>query len=161
MKKKFLIGLLLGLIIVANVFFSIANATQNPVVWYKFDETSGTTAADSSGNGKNATLTNGPTWVAGKINNAVNLDGSNDYVSAPSGLVSTLNDFSITAWVKQDAQKTWARIFDFGTGTSKNMFLVPSAGSTIRFAITTNGSGSEQRINGTTTLGTGAWKLVR
>lgn len=54
-------------------------------LWYKFDETNGTTAADSSGNGKTATLVNGPTWVAGKKANAVNLDGSNDYVSLPAG----------------------------------------------------------------------------
>ena len=40
------------------------------------------------------------------------------------------------------------------------MFLTPSAGSTIRFAITTGGSGGEQRINGTATLATGAWKHV-
>ena len=110
------------------------------MVWYKFDETSGTTAADSSGNGKNATLVNGPTWVAGKSGNAVNLDGSNDYVSMPSGIVSTLNDFTIAAWVKQDALRQWSRIFDLGTGTTRNMFLTPSSGSTIRYAITTGGA---------------------
>ncbi len=39
-------------------------AAGDLVAWYKFDETSGTTAADSSGNGKDATLVNGPTWPA-------------------------------------------------------------------------------------------------
>ena len=31
-----------------------------------FNEGTGTTTADSSGNGNTATLVNGPTWVAGK-----------------------------------------------------------------------------------------------
>jgi GH43 family beta-xylosidase len=131
-----------------------------PVVWYKFDETSGTTAADSSGNGKNATLVNGPTWVAGKSANAVNLDGTNDYVSMPSGVVSSLNDFTIATWVKLDTIKTWVRIFDFGTGSTVYMLLTPTAGSTIRFAITTSGNTAEQRINGTAALATGSWKHV-
>ncbi|HYH04145.1 MAG TPA: hypothetical protein VEC37_13705, partial [Bacillota bacterium] len=34
---------------------------------------------------QNVTLVNGPTWVTGKSGDAVNLDGSNDYVSLPSG----------------------------------------------------------------------------
>ena len=41
-----------------------ACAAGDLVAWYKFDETSGTTASDSSGSGKTATLVNGPTWPA-------------------------------------------------------------------------------------------------
>jgi hypothetical protein len=40
------------------------------------------------------------------------------------------------------------------------MFLTPTNGSTIRFAITTGGSGAEQRINGTSALPTGVWTHV-
>ena len=71
--------------------------------WYKFNETSGTTAADSSeGNGRNGTLVNGPTWVAGKINNAVNFDGTNDYVTVPS-IGPAYAQFSLAAWVNVTA----------------------------------------------------------
>lgn len=140
---------------------STPTPATNPVVWYKFDQSSGTTASDSSGNGKNATLVNGPTWTAGKSGNAVNLDGLNDYLSMPSGIVSGLNDFTIATWVKLDSISTWSRIFDFGTGTSRNMFLTPRGGSNvIRFTITTGGYSAEQQINGTAALPTGAWKHV-
>jgi hypothetical protein len=67
--------------------------------WLKADETSGTTAADSSGNGHHGTLINGPTWTAGKIGNAVSLDGVNDYVSLPPDIVSGLSDFTVATWV--------------------------------------------------------------
>jgi hypothetical protein len=49
-------------------------------IW-RFDETSGTTAADSSGNGRNATLTNmDPTtdWCKGRDDNALDFDGVDD-----------------------------------------------------------------------------------
>jgi len=153
-------------IILAALFILAASAvassaTTDPVVWYKFDETSGTTASDSSGNGKTATLVNGPTWAGGFFANAVSLDGTNDYVSLPTGIVSTLTDFSISCWVNLGANNGWNRIFDFGTGTTVNMFLTPSAGGgAIRYAITTSGAGGEQRINGTSALPTGSWQYV-
>ncbi|MBN1311952.1 MAG: discoidin domain-containing protein [Anaerolineae bacterium] len=134
--------------------------SDDPVVWYRFDESSGTTAADSSGNGLNASLVNGPTWVSGQSGNAVNLDGSNDYVSMPSGVISSLDDFTIATWVRLDSASTWSRVFDFGTGTSVNMFLTPTSGSGVRFAITTGGSGGEQRISGSSALPTGSWTHV-
>jgi len=131
-------------------------------VYLKFDETSGTSAADATGNGWNGTLVNGPSWVAGYSNNAVNLSGSSQYVTLPSGVVSNLNDFTISAWVKQTTISTWSRIFDFGTGTSTYMFLAPrnGANNVLRFAITTGGGNGEQRIDGTAALPTNVWTHV-
>ena len=50
------------------------------VVWYKFDETSGTTAADSSGSGRTGTVSNG-TWTAGYLNNCLQFNGTSSQVS--------------------------------------------------------------------------------
>jgi len=136
-------------------------AAAGPVTLYHFDETGGTTAADASGGGRTATLQGGATFAAGRVGNAVNLSGSSQFVSMPTGVVSGLNDFTISAWVNETSTSAWRRVFDFGTGTTVNMFLTPQSGSgTIRFAITTGGSGAEQRINGTAALPTGTWKHV-
>ena len=127
------------------------------IAYWKFDETSGTTAADSSGNGNNAILQSGATWTTGKSNNAVSLNGTG-YVLFPAGFISTLDDFSISTWVYVNANGTWARVFDFGTGTGTYMFLTPaSGGSTVRYAITISGNGAEQRINSGAVLSPGAW----
>ncbi len=146
--------------------YDTVTMTVNPapadgnVLWYKFDETGGTTAADSSGGGKNGTLTGGATWAAGRNGNAVSLSGSSQYVSLPSGVVSGLNDFTIATWVRVNTLSDWARIFDFGTGTNTYMFLTPRAsGAGLRFAITTGSNGSEQQINATA-LPAGVWKHV-
>jgi autotransporter-associated beta strand protein len=141
------------------------NATPaSPLQAYlKFDESGGTTAADATGNGWNGTLVNSPTWVAGYSNNAVNLNsGSSQYVTLPTGVVGNLNDFTISAWVKQTTISTWSRIFDFGTGTGTYMFLTPRNGrnNLIRFAITVGGGGGEQQIDGTAALPTGVWTHV-
>ncbi len=70
--------------------------------YWKFDEGSGTTAADSSGNGVTATLSNGATWGAGQFGQATSLDGTNDYVSLPANLVmlKKANAATLACWVK-------------------------------------------------------------
>jgi hypothetical protein len=81
-----------------------ADITTGLVGQWKFDESSGsTTAADSSGSGNTGTLTNMATstaWVSGQIGNALEFDGTNDYVNA--GSASNLDDLSVmtvSAWI--------------------------------------------------------------
>jgi fibronectin type 3 domain-containing protein len=130
--------------------------------YLKFNETSGTAASDTTGNGWNGTLVNGPLWAAGRFGNAVDFDGTNDHVTLPTGVVNGLTNFTIATWVYLDTLSNWSRIFDFGSGTSVNMFLTPRNGSTntVRFAITTNGAGGEQQISGSSALPTGVWTHV-
>ncbi|HEX9048119.1 MAG TPA: LamG-like jellyroll fold domain-containing protein, partial [Verrucomicrobiae bacterium] len=131
--------------------------------YLKFDESSGTNAADSTGNGWNGTLFNAPTWVAGYSNNAVNLSSSSSqYVTLPAGVVSTLPNITIAAWVNLATVANWNRIFDFGTGTGNYMELTPQNGNNgkVRFAITTSGSGNEQQINSSSTLSLNTWHHV-
>jgi DUF1680 family protein len=141
------------------------NAAPPPelVAFYRFDETGGTSAADSSGNaaGGPATLVGGTSFVTGKKTRALRLDGTSGFAQLPSGLVSNVQSCTVAAWVNIAANKPWARIFDFGSGTGSYMFLTPQSGAGgIRFAITTGGAGAEQQISTTTALATGAWKHV-
>lgn len=129
------------------------------MVFYTFDETSGTSAADSSGNGFAATLAGGATFAAGLQNNALSLSGTSQYASLPVGVVSGLTSFSVAAWVKLTASPAWSRIFDFGSGTTAYMFLTPNSGTNLRFGITTGGSGQEQQVNAPS-LATGSWQHV-
>jgi hypothetical protein len=109
---------------------------------------------------RHGTLVSSPPFVTGQISNAVDLNGSSQYVSLPDGSVAGLTDFTISTWVKLDTTASSRRIFDFGTGTNTYMYLTPTNGTAIRFAITTGGSGSEQVITGTAALATGSWVHV-
>lgn len=72
--------------------------TKGLVGYWKLDDGSGTTATDSSTNGNNGTLTNGPTWTTGQIGGAVQFDGSNDSIEISS--VPALNGtFTYSAWI--------------------------------------------------------------
>jgi autotransporter-associated beta strand protein len=139
-----------------------ATPSSSLQAYLKFDESSGTSAADATGNGWDGTLVNSATWGAGYSSNAVNLSGASQYVTLPAGVVSSLNDFTISAWVYQTTISTWSRIFDFGTGQSVYMFLTPRNGqnNVARFAITVGGGGGEQKIDGTAALPTGVWTHV-
>ena len=70
------------------------------VAHWKFDEGSGTTASDSSGNGNTGTLVNGPLWTAGKVGNALFFDGIDDNVTvADSNSLDLSSSFTLSAWV--------------------------------------------------------------
>ncbi|MGC1376374.1 MAG: LamG-like jellyroll fold domain-containing protein, partial [Anaerolineales bacterium] len=130
-----------------------ATPVTGPIALYTFDGNGN----DTSGYGKNATVTGG-TYVTGKKGQAVNLNGtSSQYVTLPSGVVANLGNYTVTAWVKLTAVSTWARLFDFGNDTNTYMFFAPSSGSNARFAITNSGNGSEQQLNRSSVLTTGAW----
>ena len=101
--------------------------------------------------------------VPGKFGNALALDRADTQaVKLPNGIVSSLHDFTISAWVNPQDINTWSRIFDFGSGTGVYMFLATSAGTTPRFAITINGNaaGAEQVINAPDPLRTGQWTHI-
>jgi fibronectin type 3 domain-containing protein len=130
--------------------------------WYKFDEASGSLAADSAGYGNNATVNGEGSWVPGNNGgNAVSLNGTNGYVSLPKGIVSGNSTSTIAAWVYLNSASNWMRLFDFGSGAATNMFLTVQNGQSgkIRFAIKNNNS-LEQQINGTAALPTEGWHHV-
>ena len=111
------------------------------VVWYKFDETSGTSASDSSGNGKTGTLNGSCTWVAGAINNAVNIPGGTSYVAVPNNINSGITNFTVATWVKLTSSSANMRIFDFGSSTTNYMELTPlhsTSSGKVQFVIRTS-----------------------
>lgn len=69
------------------------------VAYWKFDETSGTTVEDSSGN-KHEGKVHGARWVAGKVGGALSFDGTDDYIEAPA-----IEERSIVMWIKPGARE--------------------------------------------------------
>jgi|GEM_PF-2586244 uncharacterized protein (TIGR02145 family) len=83
------------------------------VGYWAMEENTGTQAGDSSGKGKNGTLTNGLAWTTGKRGQALSFDGTDDYVD-----LGNVNNGvkTISFWVK--ASTTTNRIIDLN-GTAK------------------------------------------
>ncbi len=78
----------------------------DPISYWNLDEGSGTLAHDSSGNGNDGILKNGPAWTTGKTGtHALSFDGVDDYVDAgndPSLDFIASGSMSIAAWVNLD-----------------------------------------------------------
>jgi len=67
---------------------------------WSFDEGSGTTAHDSSGNNNHGTI-HGASWTDGKFGKAISFDGVDDYVEVPDSPSLKITDaITIAAWVK-------------------------------------------------------------
>lgn len=87
----------------ADEIKTLANATPTThlalLSYWTLDESTGNTAADSSGKGNAATLENGAAWAPGRIGNGVQLDGFDDYLRA--GNIGHSNEITVAAWVKR------------------------------------------------------------
>jgi hypothetical protein len=77
------------------------NATAGQLGYWAFDDGSGTTATDGSGNGNHGQLRNGPTWVVGKLGQALQFDGVDDYVEVPHNakLEPTTGKATVSVWI--------------------------------------------------------------
>jgi len=79
---------------------NLANFARGLVGYWSFDEGSGTTAYDYSGNNNHGTLTNGPTWTQGKVGGALSFDGVDDYVVVNNFNLSNTNKITISIWLR-------------------------------------------------------------
>lgn len=79
---------------------------------WKFDDGSGTTATDSSGNGTNGTI-NGASWVDGIDGGALSFDGSNDTVNKNIS-EKAWQQYTVSLWVKSnvETQVQYAGVFN-------------------------------------------------
>ena len=103
------------------------------------------------------TVTGSPVYTAGKIGQAIDLNGTSDYITLPDG-AANVEDMTVAAWVNWDGGNHWQRIFDFGNNTNQYLCLTPRSGdNTLRFIIR-NGGG--EQIVETTQLAAGQWVHV-
>ena len=77
-----------------------ANAAEGPVAAYSFDEGSGTTLGDQSGNGKAGAIV-GATWTAGRYGSALSFNGTNARVDLPALGTFYKTGFTLEAWVNK------------------------------------------------------------
>ena len=99
-----------------------ARPYTGPIAHWRLDDSIGTSAIDSVG-GHDGTLTNGPTWVAGQLGDALDFDGSNDYVDLTSD--AELDDVfvggaTVMAWIEPAGwgENGYGRIFDKSSSPS-------------------------------------------
>lgn len=131
--------------------------TPDPIAHWQFNEGSGLTATDSSGNLRHGTLVNMDTtsWSAGKHCGALTFDGINDYVDIPGfkGITGSASR-TCTAWIK--TTQTSGEILSWGD----------SSGQGTKWIIRVNETGSLRAevsygaIFGATPVNDGYWHHI-
>jgi hypothetical protein len=140
-----------------NFFTLTAIASNPPPVLahrYSFEGASGSTLiADSVGTAHGTLSGGGALTGDGKLN----LLGANGFVDLPNGIISSLSNVTLEAWLTWIGGGQWQRIFDFGnnsggenaqgTGLTYLALTPRSGGNVMRFAVTTNSGGGELAAN--------------
>ncbi|MHC4457317.1 MAG: LamG domain-containing protein [Planctomycetota bacterium] len=114
----------------------------NLVGWWKFDEDTGKTAADSSKHKRNGQLKGNLSFendsVSGRIDKALKLDGDDDYIQITNykGVTGT-RARTVSAWVKTTSRRSefvswglddFGQMFIFGIIRGHGMGITPSGG---------------------------------
>lgn len=130
-----------------------------PFAWWKLDETTGTVAADSSGNGSDGTI-EGAAWTAGTRAGALQFDGTNDKITF--GTAPSLNgktDFTVAGWVKTTATSNGVIIQQRNGGFNGQYQLRVKNDGTLGFYVYGN-SGYQFNFATTETINDGEWHHV-
>ena len=146
MCKK-LIYLISFVLVLGLVLTSAAKAADPDLAAYwKFDEGSGTTAFDSSGNGNDGIFVGDPKWVPGKLGGALEFNGD-DYLNCGNGQSLQIQDaITIAFWFKVDAfQTTWEAFMAKGD----NSYRTSRGGG--------DGNATHMGISGTSVGGGNGW----
>jgi hypothetical protein len=151
-----------------------AEVTNGLVLYYPFNDGTGTTVSDTSGGAHNGTFENHSdsgdpaAWTTGgRSNGAVVFSGAQDVV-VPSGVLTSVTDMTIGVWVKLQSIAPFARVFDFGNGplgTGNHWtFLTPSGISGVEWDMyggtAADGSAQEEALLSGTQLPTSVWKHI-
>jgi fibronectin type 3 domain-containing protein len=138
------------------------SAQSGPVAAYGFNEGTGTTSADLSGNGLTATLTSGATWRSGKYGSAVSLNGTSNYVNLGNPtLLRLTGSMTVSAWINSSAFPVddAAIVSKRNTNGYQLDTTIDEGPRTIGFKLTSNGGSSMIRY-GATTLQLNTWYHV-
>jgi hypothetical protein len=136
-----------------TVKVTIKAQTPTPEKWvnYSFDQVDGNIVTDEFGNENHLELYGTAKIGPGRKGNSLQLDGKDgSYGQLPNDILSRAKETTISTWMKLDEVTTFTRIFDFGNGIQKYMFLTPKDlnNGTLSLAITTGGNngGAEEWI---------------
>lgn len=134
---------------------------------WKLDETTGTVAADSSGNDRDGTVTGAATWSSGDgFTFSGGSGGSGNAIRLPDNLLAGVDDLTVDfdVWVDPTLSGNW---FMYNLGNSATwpdgtgyLFTTNDSSGRYRSTIAEGGFATEQSASRPTKLPTGVWKHV-
>lgn len=108
LPKRIGLQLFVGLVAVVVALFTTGLASALPsssglVAHWSFDQSSGTTLTDNSGNSHHGTLSGGPAWASGQLNNALDYDGPDVVEVGDIPAIDNVGQVTLAGWIKRTA----------------------------------------------------------
>lgn len=136
--------------------------TNGLVGYWTFDEGSGTTAADSSGNGNDLTVSGASPWTTGIVNGAFYFNGASEgaQVSNPSNDLWISGSFSFSMWLRFGSIPSSMENIFYINSTNHYQSLEVTQGTPdyVKFNVNSGQSGAANDTN--TDYQTGTWYQV-
>ena len=137
---------------------------QSPLAYYRLGDSSGQTAADSSGNGlagtysaSGVTLGQAGVLEPGDPTTSAGFNGTTGDVALPGGFANFTGGFTFEAWVYPTSTAS-QQIFDLGNGASSDNIRLVYASSSLYFYVYQGSNGKE--ISGSSTLVQNTWQQI-
>ena len=129
------------------------------VAAYGFNEGTGTTVADASGNGNVGTISNAAWAASGKYGGALSFNGTNARVNIPNSASLQLSSgMTLEAWVNPSTTTgVWRDVIYKG---DDNYYLEATSGNGGKPAVGGTFGGGNANAYGSTPLGANAWSYV-
>ncbi len=135
--------------------------SSGPLIYYKFNEGTGTTTNDSSGNGANGTLSNGPVWSSNSLcltEACLYFDGSDDQVDTGKDYSwSSSQSFGLSVWVKPTSISGNRTIFGKGLTGSTWEYSLKLTNATPNFTYWNTSGGGEISLSSSETIDLNTW----
>ncbi len=130
------------------------------LVWWKYDETSGTTASDATGNGRSGSLLNGLqfTGVTGKFGTSLTTDGVDDICRYNQSPGVSAYPFSLSTWVKSTNSTDYDHVVYMGDGSSNSKYFSIGLRNGKAFICARNST--EYRTEDSEVITDGQWHLI-
>ena len=146
----------------ANMHREIIKINPDLVAYYKMSDGTGTSLTDNSGNSRTGTLTNGPEWKAsgcfGGSRQALDFDGTNDFVNITPYPAYNNSTLTIEAWIKP-TNTSDKEIVGWGSlsGTAGDAAQFRIEEGKLQFGVSAPGW---QSVSGVTSINSGNWTHV-
>jgi hypothetical protein len=135
-----------------------ASCDQTCATYLKFDDASGSTASDSTGNGRAGTISGAATWTSGNFGSALGLNGTTNSVTVPNlGLARG----TVETWINPSVITGDQRILSQASGTSTQAGALAMNQSSGESGSLWVWDGSAwQRLSASGALSAGTWNHV-
>jgi len=151
--------LLISLTLVLSLTIGSAIAADNSMVLYfNFDEGSGTVVKDQSNYGNDGEAVNAD-WVTGKNGNGISIKGENSYVIVPDSPSLDITDaITLAAWIKYPPNDNWECVINKWAWNFSGWSLQTMNANNSHTSMWINGFKAE--LTGPTTIKDDTWHFL-